>query len=391
MGQRETTEFFGIFFEASRLILSSSSKEETLDLLVKGVAEALGVQGASLRLVSEKTGRLELAASYRLSSKYLNKGPLDSDKSVPEVLKGEVVLIKNAPGDPRIQYRDEMREEGIDTMLSVPVVAGEEVIGVLRLYLESPRDFSEEEIEFASALAELGGLAIINARVREEKDGRLTALLKEIGVDLPAGTDGGKGKFHCFTDKPIDPARSLAYFRTLHDTLRTLLSTLNSRDVMALIVDKLLELEEVDGCALRLVNETTRELELVAAGGLSDRFLKKGPLHADRSIRETLEGAPMLIADAGTDPRIEYPEQMRREGIISILSLPIIAMDRVLGVLRLYSRTPRHYNDDEVAFLSALAEIAGIVIMNARLHEQTEYDLSMWTATLEYFDSPGPP
>ncbi|NIQ95479.1 MAG: GAF domain-containing protein, partial [Desulfuromonadales bacterium] len=88
---------------------SSSSKEETLDLLVKGVAEALEVKGASLRLVSEKTGHLELAASYRLSSKYLNKGPLDSDKSVPQVLKGEVVLIKNAPEDPRIQYRDEMR------------------------------------------------------------------------------------------------------------------------------------------------------------------------------------------------------------------------------------------------------------------------------------------
>ncbi|NIQ95478.1 MAG: hypothetical protein GWN87_15695, partial [Desulfuromonadales bacterium] len=72
----------------------------------------------------------------------------------------------------------------------------DEAIGVLRLYLESARDFSEEEIEFASALAELGGLAIINARAREEKDGRLSALLKEVGVDLPSGNDGGAGKFY---------------------------------------------------------------------------------------------------------------------------------------------------------------------------------------------------
>lgn len=387
MAAKETTEFFGIFFEASRLILSSSSLEETLDLLVKGAAGALGTKGGSLRLVSKETGRLDLAASYRLSRKYLEKGPLDKDKSVPEALEGKVVLIQDAPSDGRIQYRDELREEGIDTLLSVPVVARDEVIGVLRLYTENRRDFSEEEIEFLCALAELGGLAIINARARAEKDERLNALLAQAGVELPAGSAGIGGKFFCFTEKPIDPSRSLDYFRSLHETLRSLLSTLNSREVMSQIVDKLLEIEGVDGCALRLVNETTRELELLSARGLSERFLKKGPLHADKSIHETLEGSPVLIPDARNDPRIEYPDQMRSEGIVSILSLPIIAMDRVLGVVRLYSRSARDYSDDEVAYLSALAEIAGLVIMNARLHEQTEYDLSLWTATLEYFGS----
>jgi len=93
-----------------------------------------------------------------------------------------------------------------------------------------------------------------------------------------------------------------------------------------------------------------------------------------------------LIADAKTDPRIQYPEQMAREGITTILSLPIVAMDRVVGVLRLYSKAARQYSQDEVAFLSALAEIAGILIMNARLYEKTKYDLSFWTATLGYLE-----
>jgi len=386
MDSRERTEFFAVFFEASRTILSSSSLEEILNLLVRRAAETLGAKGGSLRLVDEMTNRLELKASFQLSQRYLTKGPLEMDKSVPEVLAGSVVLIKDAQNDPRVQYREELREEGINAMLSVPVEAKDKVIGVLRLYMTNVRDLGAEEIEFVSALAELGGLAIVNARIYEERGIKLASLLQKVGVDLPEKPGEESRRYLCFRTQPVDPARSLEYFRMLHETLRSLLSTLNSEEVMALMIDKLLELMKVEACALRLINDTTRELELFACKGLSDRFLEKGPLHADKSICEALEGFPVLIADAKTDPRIQYPEQMAREGITTILSLPIVAMDRVVGVLRLYSKAARQYSQDEVAFLSALAEIAGILIMNARLYEKTKYDLSFWTATLGYLE-----
>jgi GAF domain-containing protein len=56
----------------------------------------------------------------------------------------------------------------------------------------------------------------------------------------------------------------------------------------------------------------------------------------------------------------------------------------VVGVLRLYSANKRLYSQEEITFLSALAEIAGVAIMNARLYEKTHNDLSFWTATLGY-------
>jgi GAF domain-containing protein len=384
--KHKTIEHFRTFFDVSQAIFSSQSLEDILKLLIKSTVRALNAKAGSLRLVNEQSHRLELAASYLLSKKYLDKGSLSSDRSIPEVLEGKVTVIKDAFKDPRIQYKAEKLEEGINTILSVPVVAGDKVIGVLRLYSGEPRDFSDEEIEFVSALAEIGGLAIANANIYEDEGIKLSSLLEEVGVELPEEPKRPTQKLKSFALEPIDPSRSLEYFRGLHTIAKAILSTLDSRQVIDLVIEIVLAIMKVKACSLRLINETTRELEMVASKGLSERYLKKGPLHIDKSIRETLAGTPVLIADARTDPRIEYLHEKAQEGIVSILSLPIIARKRVIGILRLYSKELRRYSREEVAFLSAIAEMAGIAIINARLYERTKYDLSFWKTTLGYLD-----
>ncbi|MGD1153592.1 MAG: GAF domain-containing protein [Syntrophales bacterium] len=384
MVEHKTTEYLRTFFDVNQTIFSSLSLKEILKVLVKKTVSALGAKAGSLRLLDEQTKRLELAASQNLSKKYLNKGPLSSDQSIPEVMEGKVVLVKNAHNDSRIQYRTEKIKEGINTILSVPVVAKDKVIGVLRLYSGEPRDFSDEEIEFVSALAEMGGLAIVNAKIYEDEGIRLSSLLKQVGIDLPEERKGPKQRLRPFAMEPVDPSKSLEYFRVLHDVARTILSTLDSRCVIEMLIEKVLAIMKVKACSLRLVNETTRELEMIASKGLSESYLKKGPVHMEKSIRETLKGVPVLILDAIADPRIEYPHENAREGIASILSLPIIAGKRVIGILRLYSKETRQYSGEEVAFLSAVAELAGLAIINARLYEKTKYDLSFWKNTLEY-------
>ena len=387
MVKDKTTEYLRTFFDVTQTIFSSLSLKEILKILVKKTVSALGAKAGSLRLLDEQTKRLELAASQNLSKKYLNKGPLSSDQSIPEVMEGKVVLVKNAHNDSRIQYRTEKIKEGINTILSVPVVAKDKVIGVLRLYSGAPRDFSAEEIEFVSALAEIGGLAIANAKIYEDEGIRLSSLLRRVGIDLPEERKGPKQRLRPFAMEPVDPSKSLEYFRALHDIARAILSTLDSRRVIDLLIGKVLAIMTVKACSLRLVNETTRELELVASKGLSESYLKKGPVHMEKSIRETLKGMPVLILDAIADPRIEYPHENAREGIASILSLPIIAGKRVIGILRLYSQETKQYSGEEVAFLSAVAELAGLAIINARLYEKTKYDLSFWKTTLEYLDA----
>lgn len=384
MIQSNTNEYFRLFFETAQAILSASSLQETLDSLVQRTVAALEIKAGGLRLIDEESHNLKQVSSFGLSETYLNKGALNADQSIPEVLDGLVVYVKDACSDPRIQYPEAMRAEGIASVLSVPVIASDKVIGVLRLYSAEPHDYSDEDIEFVSALAEMGGMAIVNARIYQDKDEQLASLFEEIGVDLPTTVEAVTQELSVSAVQDIDPSKSLGYFRTLHEVTSAVLSTLDSKEVVQLIVDKVLSIMQVKASALRLRNETTHELELIATSGLSETFLAKGQPHTDQSICETLAGRPVLITDTANDPRLEYPVETVAEGIASILSMPIIAQQRVVGVLRLYSAEKRLYSQEEITFLSALAEISGIAIMNAKIYEKTNNDLSFWTATLGY-------
>lgn len=386
MSESQSITYFKLFYETAQTILSSSSLQVTLDTLVERSVAALRVKGGSLRMVDEQTHQLQQVASCGLSETYLNKGALSSDLSVPSVLSGEVVCIQDAFDDPRIQYRDELRREGINTMLSLPLEASGTAIGVLRLYSAERREFSAEEVELVSAMAELGGLAIANARLYETEGIKLSTLLQDVGINLTDDPIEVEQQVCTFATDPSNAQLSLAYFRALHEITRAILSTLDSHEVMELIVDRVTALMGAKAAALRLINESTNELELLASKGLSERFLTKGPPHADKSIQDTLKGIPVLIDDTSTDPRLEYPSQTIAEGIASILSLPIIAQHREIGVLRVYSAHKRAYSQEDVTFLSAIAEIAGIVIMNAKLYEKAQYDLSFWETTLNYLE-----
>ena len=75
------------------------------------------------------------------------------------------MLIYNVTNDPRAQYPKEAEKEGIASILSIPMTVKGEIIGVLRIYTSEPRKFSYDEIEFIYGVADMGGIAIDNARM----------------------------------------------------------------------------------------------------------------------------------------------------------------------------------------------------------------------------------
>jgi GAF domain-containing protein len=255
MPENQSIAYFKLFYETAQTILSSSSLQATLDTLVGRSVAALRVKGGSLRLVDEQTHQLELVAACGLSETYLNKGVLSSDQSVPQVLTGEVACIQDAYDDPRIQYQDELRAEGINTMLSLPLEASDKAIGVLRLYSAERREFNDEEIELVAAMAELGGLAIANARLYEAEGIKLSTLLSDVGVELSEAPVEVEQQVCAFAADPGDAQRSLEYFRALHEITRAILSTLDSKKVMELIVERVTALIHVKAAALRLINK----------------------------------------------------------------------------------------------------------------------------------------
>jgi signal transduction protein with GAF and PtsI domain len=159
------------YFESFRKVLnavaSTLSLEEVLNLLVRNVTEVMNLKACAIRLFYPSKRTLELVASHGLSSKYIQKGPVDADSSIAESMKGKIVTILNVAADSRVQYPKDAVEEGIVSLGSIPLSLRGRVIGVMRIYTGTPHEFSEEELHFAEALAEMGAIAIQNARIHE--------------------------------------------------------------------------------------------------------------------------------------------------------------------------------------------------------------------------------
>jgi len=136
-----------------------------------------------------------------------------------------------------------------------------------------------------------------------------------------------------------------------------------------LIVEAVKSALDVKGCALFLFNRKTHELGVAASMGLSDEYLNKGPLSALRSIASSLKEGPVAISDVADDPRIQYPDAAKKEGIASILSVPIVVREKPIGVLRVYSGTPWEASLDDVNFVQAVAQIAGMAIEMSRMYK----------------------
>ena len=381
---RKEIAYFRVFHEVSRAILSVLDSKEVLNLIVRRIVPAMKLKAASLRLLNERTNDLELVASHLLSKKYVNKGPLNADKSVPEVLEGRPVLITDAQNDPRIQYRKEKAEQGIASILSIPVQIHDKVIGMLRLYTSSPRSFPDQEIEFASALGEMAGMAILNARMYEKEKEKLTRLFKRGGIESAPQEEIERYGIRSVFRGTFHTKRSTEFFKILHEVSRDLLSDLNSPRVLDSIVERIILIMHIKGCCIYLVNETTGRLEMVASRGLSTRYLQKGPIEADKSMPDVLRGKTVFVKDVATDKGIQYRDESIKEGIKSILSVPIFVSDYVIGELRLYSAEERKYDKEEIQFILALAEIGGIAITNTKFYQRLKHDIKFWESTLTY-------
>jgi GAF domain-containing protein len=95
-------------------------------------------------------------------------------------MMGKTVSIYDISSDPRATYSKEAQEEGIKSVLSVPINLKGKVIGVMRIYTARHRDFTDEEITFLSSLAEQAALAMENARLYQKLKGEYEELMGDL-------------------------------------------------------------------------------------------------------------------------------------------------------------------------------------------------------------------
>jgi GAF domain-containing protein len=156
--------YFQSLYELATTLNSARSPEDILHSIVENVAKAMDAKGCSLLLLTPDRKELMRIAAYGLSDWYARIGPALADKSMSESLEGKVVAVLDAATDERVQFRKQVKQEGIASILSVPVKLREAVIGVMRVYSSEPRQFMDIDANFASAAANFGAIALESAK-----------------------------------------------------------------------------------------------------------------------------------------------------------------------------------------------------------------------------------
>jgi predicted Fe-Mo cluster-binding NifX family protein len=152
----------------TKAISTIQDPEEIVLVAVEGVTHALNVKGCALFLFSEKSDELRLAGYYGLSNEYIDKGPISAIRSIASSLEDrQPVAIFDVTDDPRIQYPEAAVKEGISSILSTPIIIGDQLVGCMRVYTAEPWEFTLNDVNFVQAVSQVVGMGMEMCRVNK--------------------------------------------------------------------------------------------------------------------------------------------------------------------------------------------------------------------------------
>jgi len=330
--------------ELGRVLVSTLDEGRVLDIVAAQAREALKLPDLAIWLQDASGGPLRFAVGRGEYSGPLTAGaqPLLPDEGVVgrALLERRPVWTSDVLADDRMHLRPESRrwieEIGGRAILAVPLVR-EHLQGALVAYRRRGERFTDREIEYLSVFANQLAAALENCRLYEALEVRAVRL------------------------------RGLA--RLAH----IVSSSLDMDEVLRAIAEAAAELIEVPLASFWLANEATRTLTLQTASAAFGRELPSRELAYGEGGAGwvALHRRPLEIADVREDARSTFKEWAVAHGIESLLAIPIVFQDSLLGVLTLNGRGPIRLGPDDEQLLESFVAQAGVAIRNAGLYGET--------------------
>ena len=163
------------------------------------------------------------------------------------------------------------------------------------------------------------------------------------------------------------------YLETLSKISKAIASDLYFEDVLKLIVTLTANVMKAKICSLWLLDQKTKELKIRATQAMSKEYLKERSLKVGEGVVGTVakEKKPIVILNVLEDPRYREKELAKKEGLISMLSVPMMIKNRVIGVINCYTTTPYKFTKSDIELLSTVANQAAVAIENTELMVKT--------------------
>ena len=165
-----------------------------------------------------------------------------------------------------------------------------------------------------------------------------------------------------------------AYLETLSKISTAITSELYLGDVLKLIVTLTANVMKAKICALWLLDKDKKKLAIRATQAMSSEYLRKRSINFGEGIvgLVAMEKKPVVISEVLKDKRYKEKELAKKEGLISMLSVPMMVKKKVIGVINCYTTSAYEFSKSDIILLSAVANQAAVAIENTELIVKTK-------------------
>ncbi|MGC8829636.1 MAG: GAF domain-containing protein [Verrucomicrobiia bacterium] len=320
-------------YDVLSLIHSTLEPKKALNLIVEASVRLMNATSGSVILVNPTTGLLEIEAGCGLPPAGERVRLRVGEGITGWVAKyGKSTRVGDVSKDPRyVAVRKNVRSE-----LAVPIFVNETVRGVLNVDSEKINAFTDEDQQMLESLAVEAARVIQNTWLYEQ-------LRQKVNL-----------------------------FQSLAAAIRVINSTLNIDEVLPLITQQARALMRARMSSLLLLDDTGEWLELRSCDGAGKHYLNKPKLNVDDSLLGVVvkRRKPIQIENVQQSSLYQAVEIARREGLVSLLSVPLLFQQQAIGVLNVYTSEPYQFSNEEIQIMTTLAELSAIAIQKSRLYQQ---------------------
>jgi len=329
-----------------RIILSINSNLD-LKIVLKEIVEMVvaltRADACLIYLLNESSGALVLQASKNPHPRLIGHVQMEMGEGITGWVAQErqsVAISQNAHNDPRFKLFHKLPEDHYHAFLSVPITKRgkkNEIVGVINLQHKAPHAHTKREIALLTTIGQLVGSAIENARLYEE--------MKKKALQVA----------------------------TLSRVSHAITSNRYLEEILHLIVTMTAEMMNSKICSIMILDADKGELRIAATQSLSEAYRNKPSTKVGESVagRVVKTQKPIAVLNVATDATYAFREIARREGLVSLLSVPMMVKNRIIGVINSYTAETHHYSQEEIHLLSAVAHQAAVAIENTRLLQQS--------------------
>jgi len=322
-----------LLYHVSQVIHSTLEPEAALALILRQAVRLTAATSGSIALTNPTTGFLEIQAAHGLPPQATQlRLRLDEGLTGWVARTRQPARVAEVHADPRyIMVRPDVRSEQ-----AVPLEVAGEVRGVINVDADRPDAFCAEDQELLSELARMAADVIHN-----------TWLYQQL-------------------------RHKAQLFESLISVGQTINSTLSLDEALQTITREATALMGGTMSAVHLLDEAGEWLDLRASHRAGEAYLSRRRLSVAESLLGTVvrRRKALQVANVQTSNRYQRIEVARQEGLISLVSVPLLFQRSPIGTLSVYTDRPHSFSNEEIRILSALAELSAIAIEKARLYER---------------------